>query len=70
MVFTNFPLDLPPLSRVFETVGVVLNTKPAENATNPNGLKTVWEAAHGSVRRLPSMALPTDPLPDCQPTPN
>jgi len=47
-----------------------LNTKPAENATNPNGLKTVWEAAHGSVRRLPSMALPTDPLPDCQPTPN
>ena len=40
--------------QIIETVWVVLNTKPAENATKPNGLKTVWMAAGGSVSRLPS----------------
>ncbi len=28
-VFANFPFDLPPLSRGFETDGVPLNTNPA-----------------------------------------
>jgi hypothetical protein len=46
-----------------------MNTKLAENATKPNGLKTVLGSRQRQRSQVTIDPLPMGPLPDCQPTP-